>query len=171
MSVDLLVVRKNQDSENFSHQSGLRVMAACSVNLAELAESLGVKPLEDFFDPARAEFEFYEKWHGEEAPEGWLEEHAQWFAPGEALRTLRAFIDYYERGGPGAIIPKVEPLGSLGGMEAADGLNDSILDFYMIGNAPSQIEVEDLLTDLKECLKMLQIIDGEKDLFCFEAAV
>ena len=191
MGVDLFVVRKNEflnfkvreqlslnPAEQFEDhhsrggalplrgpdQSGLRVMAACSANLSELAEKLGVKNLDDFFDPARAEFQFYEEWHGEEAPEGWLEEHCQWFTPDEAVKTLRAFIAHFKESGQDLIVPQVEYLEALDPLLIVSPYTPVILD-------PPPVKVEDLLADLEECLNMLQIIEKENDLFYFEVSV
>lgn len=166
MGVDLLVIRKNEaaDSGTFEDQSGLRLMAACGANLTELAEKLGVRPLDDFFDSAGAEFQFYEEWHGEEPPEGWLEANRQWFAPDEAIKTLHFFIRFFKESGLPEIVPKVE---SLAGMEGAqDGWS---AEFYLQPERSTPpVKVEDMLNDLEECLKMLQTIADENDLFCFE---
>ena len=149
-------------------QSGLRRMAACGRNLNALADSLGVASPDDFLDPASFEFSFYGDIHVQEPPDDdWLERNRQWFDPAEAIRALQAFIAHFQANGPEEIAPLEEPLDEFGDDDGDSPPSDADLSIY----DPIPIRVADLLEDLEECLELLQTIEKEKGLFCFELRI
>ena len=142
MGIDLLITRKNEPDgwRNGPAFAGLRTMAGSLEFLDKLVFSLGTKnQLREFFDPIRAEADFYAEIHGQDMPEGWLEEqNLNWFDPDPAIESLQYVMTR---------------------LQAAD---EEMLAANGVGNLVA------LLDDLEACLSILREVKADGDLFCFE---
>jgi len=136
MEEGLLVARKNKSNAEFIENQDIHSFLAVDFEkLNSLTAQLNTAKLSDFVDESGIEADYFEEIHqSAEMPEGWVEEHQKWFAPDEAIISIRAVIAYLEQGCTSTI---------------------------------DKLCCEETVIDLKDCLRLLQIIHDEGDLFHF----
>ena len=105
--------------------------------LEELADKLKVKKLMDFYDHSQDEYDFYEEIHGEEPPE-------------DSDAWIEANHKWFE---PDEALISLEAI--IGHLEK-HGLDST---------SPADLQL--LIDDLKDCLRMLRIVKEDNDLFSF----
>jgi len=95
MSDTIWVRRKSQagtddSGDDYDHS----LFCEASEELGELAKSLGVRMLSDFIDTTDMQYNMSE----DELPESWIVENEKWFAPADALPSLKKIIDRLKSG-------------------------------------------------------------------------
>ncbi|MES2820211.1 MAG: hypothetical protein V4812_14635 [Pseudomonadota bacterium] len=83
-------VGTDESGDDFDHS----LFCKLSEELDSLAESIGVRPLSDFFDTTDLQYNFSE----EDLPETWIAENEKWFSPADALPALRKVIERLKSG-------------------------------------------------------------------------
>jgi len=95
MSDTIWVRRKSQagtddSGDDYDHS----LFCEASEELDELAKSLGVRMLSDFIDTTDMQYNMSE----DELPESWIVENEKWFAPADALPSLKKIIERLKSG-------------------------------------------------------------------------
>lgn len=95
MSDTIWVRRKSRvgtddSGDDYDHS----LFCEASEELDALAKSLGVRMLSDFIDTTDMQYNMSE----DELPESWIAENEKWFAPADALPSLKKIIERLKSG-------------------------------------------------------------------------
>jgi len=95
MSDTIWVRRKSQaGTEDSGDDYDHSLFCEASEELDKLANSLGVRMLSDFIDTTDMQFNMSE----DDLPESWIAENEKWFAPADALPSLKKIIERLKSG-------------------------------------------------------------------------